>query len=322
MTLISSTRFFNGALLAGAMALISTEVAVAQPAPGTADSSGRLVQTWDKTFPRSEKVDHQKVTFKNRYGITLAADVYLPKDRGNKKLAALVISGPFGAVKEQASGLYAQTLAERGFVTLAFDPSYTGESSGEPRNIASPDINTEDFMAAVDFMGLQPYVDRERIGVIGICGMGGIALNAVAVDKRVKAVVASTMYDMSRVMSKGYNDSVTPEQREQALEKMSLQRWEDAANGKPAYQPAYNKLKGGEAQFLVDYADYYMTKRGYHPRAVNSGNSWSVTTPMAFMNFPLMTYIKEISPRPILFIHGEKAHSLYFSKTADRKSVV
>lgn len=316
MTLISSTRFFNGALLAGAMALISTEVAVAQPAPGTADSSGRLVQTWDKTFPRSEKVDHQKVTFKNRYGITLAADVYLPKDRGNKKLAALVISGPFGAVKEQASGLYAQTLAERGFVTLAFDPSYTGESSGEPRNIASPDINTEDFMAAVDFMGLQPYVDRERIGVIGICGMGGIALNAVAVDKRVKAVVASTMYDMSRIMSKGYNDSVTPEQREQALEKMSLQRWEDAANGKPAYQPAYNKLKGGEAQFLVDYADYYMTKRGYHPRAVNSGNSWSVTTPMAFMNFPLMTYIKEISPRPILFIHGEKAHSLYFSKTA------
>ncbi len=249
MTLISSTRFFNGALLAGAMALISTEVAVAQPAPGTADSSGRLVQTWDKTFPRSEKVDHQKVTFKNRYGITLAADVYLPKDRGNKKLAALVISGPFGAVKEQASGLYAQTLAERGFVTLAFDPSYTGESSGEPRNIASPDINTEDFMAAVDFMGLQPYVDRERIGVIGICGMGGIALNAVAVDKRVKAVVASTMYDMSRVMSKGYNDSVTPEQREQALEKMSLQRWEDAANGKPAYQPAYNKLKGGEAHF-------------------------------------------------------------------------
>ena len=190
MTRNSSTRFFNGALLAGAMALISTESAVAQPALGAADSSVHLVQTWDKTFPRSEKVDHQKVTFKNRYGITLAADVYLPKDRGNKKLAALVISGPFGAVKEQASGLYAQTLAERGFVTLAFDPSYTGESSGEPRNIASPDINTEDFMAAVDFIGLQPYVDRERIGVIGVCGMGGIALNAVAVDKRVKAVVA------------------------------------------------------------------------------------------------------------------------------------
>lgn len=171
-------------------------------------------------------------------------------------------------------------------------------------------------MAAVDFIGLQSYVDRERIGVLGICGMGGIALNAVAVDKRVKAVVASTMYDMSRVMSKGYNDSVTPEQREQTLETLSRQRWEDAEKGKPAYQPSYNKLKGGEAQFLVDYADYYMTKRGYHPRAVNSGNAWSVTTPMSFMNFPLMTYIKEISPRPILFVHGEKAHSLYFSKTA------
>lgn len=313
---IASKSFFNGALLAGAMAMISSGEAMAQNTPGTSDSPVPLVQTWDKTFKESNKVDHQKVTFKNRYGITLAADVYIPKNRGDKNLAAIVIAGPFGAVKEQASGLYAQTMAERGFVTLAFDPSYTGESSGEPRNIASPDINTEDFMAAVDFIGLQPYVDRERIGVIGICGMGGIALNAVAVDKRVKAVVASTMYDMSRVMSRGYNDSVTPEQREQALEKMSRQRWEDAANGKPAYQPAYNKLKGGEARFLVEYADYYMTPRGYHPRAVNSGNSWSVTTPMSFMNFPLMTYIKEISPRPVLFIHGDKAHSLYFSKTA------
>lgn len=316
MTIKFSTHFFNGAFLAAMLAMISTESAVAQPVSGASDSPVRLVQTWDKTFPRSDKVDHQKITFKNRYGNTLAADVYLPKDRGNKKLAALVVSGPFGAVKEQASGLYAQTLAERGFVTLAFDPSYTGESSGEPRNVASPDINTEDFMAAVDFIGLQPYVDRERIGVIGICGMGGIALNAVAVDKRVKAVVASTMYDMSRVMSKGYNDSVTPEQREKTLETLSLQRWDDAANGKPAYQAPYNKLKGGEAQFLVDYADYYMTKRGYHPRAVNSGNAWSVTTPMSFMNFPLMTYIKEISPRPVLFVHGEKAHSLYFAKTA------
>ncbi|WP_315315816.1 alpha/beta hydrolase [Pantoea vagans] len=312
----ASKSLFNGALLAGAMAMISSGEAMAQNTPGASDSPVPLVQTWDKTFKESNKVDHQKVTFKNRYGITLAADVYIPKNRGDKKLAAIVVAGPFGAVKEQASGLYAQTMAERGFVTLAFDPSYTGESSGEPRNIASPDINTEDFMAAVDFIGLQPYVDRERIGVIGICGMGGIALNAVAVDKRVKAVVASTMYDMSRVMSRGYNDSVMPEQREQALEKMSRQRWEDAANGKPAYQPAYNKLKGGEARFLVEYADYYMTPRGYHPRAVNSGNSWSVTTPMSFMNFPLMTYIKEISPRPVLFIHGDKAHSLYFSKTA------
>ncbi|WP_316873943.1 alpha/beta hydrolase [Ralstonia edaphi] len=296
--------------------MTGTPSATAQTLAGPAGKPAQLVQTWDKTFPKSDKVDHQKVTFKNRYGITLAADVYLPKNRGNQRLAAIVVSGPFGAVKEQASGLYAQTMAERGFVTLAFDPSYTGESSGEPRNVASPDINTEDFMAAVDFIGLQPYVDRERIGVIGICGMGGMALNAVAVDKRVKAVVASTMYDMTRVMSKGYNDSVTPEQRTQALEQMSRQRWEDAANGKPAYQPAYNKLKGGEAKFLVDYADYYMTPRGYHPRAVNSGNAWTITTPESFMNMPILTYIKDISPRPILFVHGEKAHSRYFSETA------
>lgn len=313
----SARHIFNIAVLAGAMTMTTLETSTAaQRATGNASSSVELTQKWDKTFAKSEKVDHQKVTFKNRYGITLAADVYIPKNRGDKKLPAIIVGGPFGAVKEQASGLYAQTMAERGFVTLAFDPSYTGESSGEPRNVASPDINTEDFMAAVDYIGLQPYVDRGEIGVIGICGMGGMALNAVAADKRVKAVVASTMYDMGRVMSKGYNDSVTPEQRTQALQQMSLQRWDDARNGTPAYQPAYNKLKGGEAQFLVDYADYYMTPRGYHPRAVNSGNSWTMTTPMSFMNMPILTYIKEISPRPILFIHGEKAHSLYFSKTA------
>ena len=309
--LIQSTVMASAALLA-----------CVQPAFSQTNSAanGRntlsLVQEWDKVFPRSNKVDHLKVTFKNRYGITLAADVYLPRNRGNQRLAAIVVGGPFGAVKEQSSGLYAQTMAERGFVTLAFDASYTGESGGEPRNIASPDINTEDFMAAVDFIGLQSYVDRERIGMIGICGWGGMALNAVAADKRVKAVVASTMYDMTRVMSKGYNDSLTPEQRAQALERMSRQRWDDAANGKPAYQPAYNKLKGGEAQFLVDYADYYTTPRGYHPRAVNSGNSWSVTTPQSFMNMPILSYIQEISPRPILFVHGEKAHSRYFAETA------
>lgn len=271
---------------------------------------------WDKTFPRSEKVDHQKVTFKNRYGITLAGDLYLPKDRANKKLAALAVSGPFGAVKEQSSGLYAQTMAERGFVTLAFDASFTGESSGEPRNVASPDINTEDFSAAVDYLGLYASVDRERIGIIGICGWGGMALNAVAVDKRVKAVAVSTMYDMTRVMSKGYNDSVTLQQRTQTLEQLSRQRWEDAAKGSPAYQPPYNELKGGEAQFLVDYHDYYMTPRGYHKRAVNSGNAWTMTTPLSFMNMPILTYIKEISPRPVLLIHGEKAHSRYFSEAA------
>nr|WP_309402240.1 alpha/beta hydrolase [Aminobacter niigataensis]WMD00180.1 alpha/beta hydrolase [Aminobacter niigataensis] len=275
-----------------------------------------MSQEWDKVFPKSEKVDHQKVSFRNRYGITLAGDLYLPKDQADNRLAAIVVSGPFGAVKEQSSGLYAQTMAERGFVTLAFDPSFTGESGGEPRNVASPDINTEDFMAGVDYLGLHDAVDRERIGVIGICGWGGMALNAVAVDKRVKAVVASTMYDMTRVMSKGYNDSVTLEQRTQALELLSHQRWADAEKGAPAYQPPYNELKGGEAQFLVDYHDYYMTPRGYHKRAVNSGNAWTITTPMSFMNMPILGYIKEISPRPVLFIHGEKAHSRYFSETA------
>lgn len=276
----------------------------------------QLTQDWDKVFPRSDKVDHEKVTFKNRYGITLAGDLYLPKDRGNGRLPALAVGGPFGAVKEQSSGLYAQIMAERGFLTLAFDPSFTGESGGQPRNIASPDINTEDFSAAIDYIGLHSSVDRERIGVIGICGWGGMALNAVAADKRVKAVVASTMYDMTRVMSKGYNDSVTLEQRTKTLEQLSRQRWADAEKGTPAYQPPYNELKGGEAQFLVDYHDYYMTPRGYHKRAVNSGNAWSQTTPLSFMNMPILTYIAEISPRPVLFVHGEKAHSLYFAETA------
>lgn len=313
---LAPARLFKVGIITSVVVMMSVQSVTAQAQASADVTAAQLVQTWDKTFPRSSKVDHQKVTFKNRYGITLAADLYLPKNRGDQRLPAIVVGGPFGAVKEQAAGLYAQTMAERGFVTMAFDASYTGESGGEPRNIASPDINTEDFMAAVDFIGLQSYVDRERIGVIGICGMGGMALNATAADKRVKAVVASTMYDMSRVMSKGYNDSMTAEQRAQALEHMSLQRWEDAASGKPAYQPAYNKLSGGEAQFLVEYANYYMTPRGYHPRAVNSGNSWSVTTPQAFMNMPILSYIQEISPRPILFVHGEKAHSRYFSETA------
>lgn len=301
---------------ASVAALLCPQTGAAQSLRESLQSPAPLVQEWDKTFPRSSKVDHQKVLFKNRYGITLAADLYLPKQREQGGLAALVVSGPFGAVKEQASGLYAQNMAERGFVTLAFDPSYTGESGGSPRNLASPDINTEDFMAAVDFIGLQSYVDRERIGVIGICGMGGMALNAVAADKRVKAVVASTMYDMSRVMSKGYNDSMTLAQRTQLLEQLSRQRWQDAASGSPAYLPAYNQMKGGEAQFQLDYADYYMTPRGYHARAVNSGNAWTMTTLPAFMNMPILTYIREIAPRPILFVHGEKAHSLYFAQTA------
>jgi fermentation-respiration switch protein FrsA (DUF1100 family) len=279
-------------------------------------SAMQLTQKWDKLFPKSNHVDHQKVTFTNRYGITLVGDLYLPKDRRERRLPALAVGGPFGAVKEQSSGLYAQTMAERGFVTLAFDPSFTGESGGAPRNVASPDINTEDFSAAVDCLGMQKSVDRERIGVIGICGWGGMALNAVAVDKRVKAVVASTMYDMTRVMSKGYNDRVSLEQRTKTLEQMSQQRWQDAESGAPAYGPRMNELKGGEAQFLVDYHDYYKTPRGFHPRAVNSNASWTVTNPLSFMNMPILTYIKEIAPRPVLLIHGEKAHSRYFSETA------
>jgi fermentation-respiration switch protein FrsA (DUF1100 family) len=277
----------------------------------------QLTQAWDKTFPKSKAVDHQKVTFKNRYGITLAADLYLPKKRGNQRLAAIAVGGPFGAVKEQSSGLYAQTMAERGYVALAFDPSYTGESGGEPRHVASPDINTEDFSAAVDFLGIHPAVDRNRIGIIGICGWGGLALNATAADKRIKAVVTSTMYDMSRVMSKGYNDSVTAEQRAQTLEQLSQQRWKDAENGSPALLPMFNELKGGEPQFMVDYADYYKSpKRGFHHRAINSNSSFTITSALSFMNAPLMTNIAEISPRPILLIHGENAHSRYFSETA------
>ena len=272
-------------------------------------------EDWDKTFPKSDKVDHSKVSFTNRYGITLAGDLYTP--RGEGPFAALAVSGPFGAVKEQSSGLYAQTMAERGFVTLAFDPSYTGQSGGEPRNVASPDINTEDFSAAVDFIGLLPSVDRERIGITGICGWGGMALNAAAVDKRIKAVATSTMYDMTRVMAKGYNDSMTPEQRSQALEQLSRQRWEDAANGSPAYGPVSLELQGGEPQFVVEYADYYKSEeRGFHPRSINSNAAWTVTNPLSFMNMPLLTYIAEIAPRPTLLIHGEIAHSRYFSETA------
>ncbi|WP_025125489.1 alpha/beta hydrolase [Myroides odoratimimus] len=266
------------------------------------------------TFELSDKVTRQKVTFKNRYGITLTGDLYLPKEHNNQPLAALAISGPFGAVKEQSSGLYANQMAERGFAALAFDPSYTGESSGEPRNVASPDISTEDFSAAVDHLGIQKNIDRNKIGIIGICGWGGFALNAAAADKRIKAVAASTMYDMTRVMSKGYNDVVTLKERTKTLEQLGEQRWKDVENGTPAYQPPYNKLSGGEAQFLVEYHDYYMTPRGYHERSVNSGNAWTITTPISFMNMPILTYIKEISPRPMLLITGENAHSRYFSE--------
>lgn len=315
-TLLSRKKFIQSAIVACAAMFVGAPSVLAQTSPASIGGNA-LTQEWDKTFPKSNKVDHQKVTFKSRYGITLAADLYLPKNRGNQRLPALAVSGAFGAVKEQSSGLYAQTMAERGYVTLAFDPSYTGESGGEPRHVASPDINTEDFSAAVDFLGLHASVDRERIGIIGICGWGGMALSAAAADKRIKAVVTSTMYDISRVSSKGYNDSVTPEQRAQTLEQLSRQRWKDAENGSPGLLPMFNVLKGGEPQFMVEYADYYKSpKRGFHPRAINSNGSWTITNAMSFMNAPLLTYIAEISPRPILLIHGENAHSRYMSETA------
>ena len=278
----------------------------------------QLTQEWDKTFPKSEKVDHRKVTFSNRYGITLAADVYLPKNRAGERMAAIVVSGPFGAVKEQSSGLYAQTMAERGYVTVAFDPSFTGESGGEPRNVASPDINTEDFSAAVDFLGLQPFVDRNRIGVIGICGFGGMGLNAAAVDKRIRAVVTTSMYDMSRTMARGLGDSLTKEQRTQMLEQMSQQRWVDAEKGSPAPGPRNlpEKLEGDSNPIIREFFDYYRTPRGFHKNSLNSNGAWAATVPLSFMNFPLLTYIDEISPRPILLIAGENAHSRYFSEDA------
>lgn len=268
------------------------------------------------TFQLSDKVTRQKVSFKNRYGITISGDLYLPKNIETKALSALAISGPFGAVKEQSSGLYANQMAERGFVALAFDPSYTGESGGQPRNVASPDINTEDFSAAVDFLGLQKNVDRNKIGIIGICGFGGMALNATAVDKRVKAVATTSMYDMARVMSKGYNDSMTLEQRTETLERLGQQRWKDAEKGTPANGPRNlpEKLKGDEPQFVVDYFNYYRTPRGFHPNSVNSNGAWLVTSPLSFMNMPILTYVKEISPRPMLLIAGENAHSRYFSE--------
>lgn len=269
------------------------------------------------TFQLSGKVTRQKVTFKNRYGITLTGDLYISKN-ASEKLPALAISGPFGAVKEQSSGLYAMNMAERGFITLAFDPSYTGESGGEPRHVASPDINTEDFSAAVDYLGTHASVDRNKIGIIGICGFGGFALNAAAIDKRVKAVATTSMYDMSRVNAKGYFDAMTPEQRTQILEQLGRQRWTDAENGTPTLAPKGlpDKIEGSEPQFVKDYFDYYKTERGFHPRSINSNGSWSVTNPLSFMNMPILTYVKEISPRPILLIAGENAHSRYFSEDA------
>ena len=278
-----------------------------------------LTQEWDKVFPKSDKVDHKKVTFKNRYGIELAADMYTPKN-AEGKLAAIAVSGPFGAVKEQTSGLYAQHMAERGFLTIAFDPSYTGESGGEPRRMASPDINTEDFLAAVDFLSVQENVDAERIGIIGICGWGGMAVNAAALDPRIKATVASTMYDMSKVTVEGYFGSEdTKEKRMEKRKAIAQQRTEDYRTG--TYKRAggvIDPLPDDAPQFVKDYYDYYKTPRGYHKRSGNSNDGWNTTGCQSFLNQPLLAWAHEIES-PVLLIHGEKAHSRYFSEYAFEK---
>ncbi len=277
-----------------------------------------LTQEWDKVFPKSDKVNHSKVTFRNRYGITLAADMYIPKNVIGK-LPAIAVSGPFGAVKEQSSGLYAQTLAEHGFITIAFDPSYTGESGGEPRYVASPDINTEDFSAAVDFLLLHNDVDSERIGILGICGWGGMAINAAAIDTRIKATVASTMYDMSRVNANGYNDSMDADKRYELRQQLNAQRTIDAKNG--TYTLAggvVDPLPDDAPQFVKDYYSYYKTNRGYHKRSLNSNNGWNVTSSLSFINMPLLSYSEEIRSA-VLIVHGEKAHSRYFGEDAFKK---
>ena len=278
-----------------------------------------LTQEWDKVFPKSDNVDHKKVTFKNRYGIELAADMYTPKNVEGK-LAAIAVSGPFGAVKEQTSGLYAQHMAERGFLTIAFDPSYTGESGGEPRRMASPDINTEDFLAAVDFLSVQENVDAERIGIIGICGWGGMAVNAAALDPRIKATVASTMYDMSKVTVEGYFGSEdTKEKRMEKRKAIAQQRTEDYRTG--TYKRAggvIDPLPDDAPQFVKDYYDYYKTSRGYHKRSGNSNDGWNTTGCQSFLNQPLLAWAHEIES-PVLLIHGEKAHSRYFSEYAFEK---
>ena len=275
-----------------------------------------MTMDWDKTFPKSGRVEHGKVCFHNRYGISLAADIYRPRG-AEGRLPALAVCGPFGAVKEQCSGLYAQTMAERGFLTLAFDPSFTGESGGSPRYVASPDINTEDFQAAVDFLSVYEGADPERIGLIGICGWGGMALNAAAIDTRVKATVSSTMYDMSRVNARGYFDSEdSPEKRRQKRLALNAQRIQDYKNGSYALAGGVADPLPEDAPFFVkDYYDYYKTPRGYHPRSLNSNQGWNVTSTLSFLNMPLLQYIDEIDSA-VLLIHGDKAHSCYFSRDA------
>lgn len=320
---MSAVKTLMAGILAGTM-LFAGDAAAADTAPSGRDTfkdgdAMELVQEWDKVFPRSDRVEHRKVTFRTRYGTVLAGDLYMPRDAGGKR-AALAVSGPFGAVKEQASGLYAQTMAERGFLTLAFDPSYTGESSGEPRHVASPDINTEDFSAAVDFLTTLDAVDAERIGIIGICGFGGMGLNAAAMDTRIKATVAVTMYDMSRVTANGYFDSMDADARYALRQQLNAQRTRDARSGSiaPSAAGLPEALTGDEPQFVKDYFAYYKTGRGFHPRSINSNGAWNATSALSFLNMPLLAYAGEIRSA-VLLVHGEKAHSRYFSEGAFKK---
>ena len=278
----------------------------------------QLTTEWDKTFPKSDAVDHTKVTFHNRYGITLAADLYQPRRAAaNARLAAIAVCGPFGAVKEQCSGLYAQTLAERGFLTIAFDPSYTGESGGEPRYMASPDINTEDFLAAIDYLSCRDDVDAKRVGVVGICGWGGLAINAAALDPRIKATAAVTMYDMARIAARGYFDgNDTPEERMEQRRALAAQRTKDYATG--AYERAggvVDPLPEDAPWFVRDYYDYYKTPRGYHPRSLNSNDGWNAIGTQSFLNQPILAYADEIEDA-VMVLHGEEAHSCYMGKDA------
>ncbi|MCD8377369.1 MAG: alpha/beta hydrolase [Candidatus Gastranaerophilales bacterium] len=276
-------------------------------------------ENWDKTFPKSDKVNIEKVTFKNRYGITLVADLYTPKNLGKDKLPAIAISGPFGAVKEQVSGRYAQTIAEKGFITLAFDPSFTGESGGEVRNVASPDINTEDFSAAVDYLSNHKNVNPDKIGIIGICGFGGFGLNAAAIDTRIKATATITMYDMTRVTAKGYNDTIDENSRYEMKEKLNAQRTEDFKNDFFVQsQSLPDKITEDMPQFLKDYIGFYKTERGFHKRSIGSNGGWNITSSLSLINMPILAYSSEIK-NPVLIIHGENAHSRYFSEDAFKK---
>lgn len=276
-------------------------------------------KSWDKTFEKSELVDVKKVHFKNRFGIELTGDLYLPKNKSKEKLPAIAVSGPFGAVKEQVSGRYAQAMAEKGFIALAFDPSYTGESKGNPRDVASPDINTEDFSAAVDYLSNLDEADPDKIGIMGICGFAGFGLNAAAIDTRIKGTVTVTMYDMTRVSAKGYFDSVDENQRYELKEQLNKQRTEDFKSGTYKKSPGLpDKLTGDEPQFVKDYVGYYKTKRGFHPRSIGSNGGWNATSALSLINMPILAYSSEIR-NAVLMIHGEKAHSRYFSEDAFKK---